>query len=90
VALEPPVRRTGTDATAADPAASRLPAPTVAAETPNVPATRDEMPLAASADRVPATRWRQPVSVAFLPLALVTFLVIAFAMAMWTFLTATT
>jgi len=60
-------------------------------ETPNVPATRADMPLAASgAERVPATRWRQPVSAAFLPLALVTFLVIAFAMAMWTFLTATT
>jgi hypothetical protein len=56
----------------------------------NLPATREEsMPLAEleepAAEPLPR---RQPISVAFLPLALVTFLILAFAMATWTFLAA--
>ena len=55
----------------------------------NLPATRDETP----ADRVeqPAALWRrQPLSVAYLPLALVTFILLALTIAAWTFLAATT
>jgi hypothetical protein len=56
----------------------------------NLPATRPEAPLAefeeaATAEPLPR---RQPISVAFLPLALVAFIVLAFAMATWTFLAA--
>ncbi len=55
----------------------------------NLPATSTDTRLTVSdADRRPV--WRQPVSVAYLPLGLVAFIVIAFAMAMWTFLAATT
>jgi hypothetical protein len=47
------------------------------------------MPLAeideAAAEPLPR---RQPISVAFLPLALVAFIILAFAMATWTFLAA--
>lgn len=54
----------------------------------NLPATSTDTRLTVSdPDRRPV--WRQPVSVAYLPLALVTFVIIAFAMAMWTFLAAT-
>lgn len=57
----------------------------------NLPATSTDSRLTVrDADRRPLGGWRQPVSVAYLPLALVTFIVIAFAMAMWTFLAATT
>lgn len=57
---------------------------------PNLPATRPEMPLAeleedAAAELLPR---RQPISVAFLPLALIAFLILAFAIATWTFLAA--
>ncbi len=55
----------------------------------NLPATRDETPV----DRVdrPATLGRrQPLSVAFLPLALVTFILLALTIAAWTFLAAAT
>ncbi len=56
----------------------------------NLPATRPEMPLAeldetAAAEPLPR---RQPLSVAFLPLALVAFILLAFALATWTFLAA--
>ena len=57
----------------------------------NLPATATDARLTVrDADRRPVPGWRQPVSVAYLPLALVTFIVLAFAMAMWTFLAATT
>jgi len=39
----------------------------------------------ANVEETPLPR-RQPLSVAFLPLALVTFIVLAFIMAAWTFL----
>ncbi|MEO6295388.1 MAG: hypothetical protein ABIP01_03480 [Candidatus Limnocylindria bacterium] len=58
----------------------------------NLPATRSETALAevtGTDDRVPLPR-RQPISVAFLPLALVTFIILAFVIAAWTFLSATT
>jgi hypothetical protein len=55
----------------------------------NLPATRPDMPLAeldeAAAEPLPR---RQPISVAVLPLALVAFIILAFAMATWTFLAA--
>jgi hypothetical protein len=56
----------------------------------NLPATRPEMPLAApdEAARPEPLPRRQPISVAFLPLALVAFLILAFAIATWTFLAA--
>ena len=55
----------------------------------NLPATRPEMPLAELDEQAaePLPR-RQPISVAFLPLALIAFLILAFAMATWTFLAA--
>jgi hypothetical protein len=55
----------------------------------NLPATRPDAPLALP-DEAPAPPLprRQPLNVAFVPLALVTFLVIAFIMAVWTFLAA--
>lgn len=56
---------------------------------PNLPATRED--LAADVPRaerpLPAQR---PLSVAFLPLALVTFIVLAFIIAAWTFLSTAT
>jgi len=55
----------------------------------NLPATRTETSLAEVDDRAPLPR-RQPVSVAFLPLALVTFIILAFTIAAWTFLAAAT
>jgi hypothetical protein len=55
----------------------------------NLPATATDTRLTVTdKDRRPV--WRQPVSVAYLPLALVAFIILAFAMAMWTFLAATT
>lgn len=53
----------------------------------NLPATRSETALAEAEDREPLPR-RQPISVAFLPLALVTFIILAFVIAAWTFLAA--
>lgn len=87
-----PVERRETEPAGGEPAGGNVPARTdQAAGSAAVPATRPDMPLAVpDADGRRATEWRQPVSVAFLPLALVTFLVLAFAMALWTFLTATT
>lgn len=58
----------------------------------NLPATRSETALAEvtdADDRAPLPR-RQPMSVAFLPLALVTFIILAFVIAAWTFLSAAT
>jgi hypothetical protein len=51
----------------------------------NLPATRAEAPDADAATPLPP---RRPVSVAFLPLALVAFVVLAFVIAAWTFLAA--
>lgn len=53
-----------------------------------LPATRTDSRLV-TAERQPRTEWRQPVSVAYLPLALVAFTILAFVMAVWTFLAAT-
>lgn len=58
---------------------------------PNLPATRpDAVPASpAQADEPLApVAPRRPLSVAFLPLALVSFVVIAFVLAAWTFLSA--
>ncbi len=54
---------------------------------PNLPATRDEVAPEVTRRPLPAQR---PLSVAFLPLALVTFLILAFVMAAWTFLSTAT
>jgi hypothetical protein len=54
---------------------------------PNLPATRPDTETGAA--RAPLDR-RQPLSVAFLPLALVAFIVVALAIAAWTFLAAAT
>jgi hypothetical protein len=55
----------------------------------NLPATRPEAQLAerveAPAEPLPPS---QPLSVAFLPLALVVFILLAFIIATWTFLAA--
>ena len=53
----------------------------------NLPATRTDA-VAAESDERPALPRRQRVSVAFLPLALVVFIILAFAIASWTFLSA--
>ena len=51
---------------------------------PNLPATRDDVAALDPDERpLPAQR---PLSVAFLPLALITFIVLAFVIAAWTFL----
>ena len=52
----------------------------------NLPATRVEADEVA--DRAPVGAHR-PMSVAFLPLALVTFIILAFVIAAWTFLATT-
>jgi hypothetical protein len=51
----------------------------------NLPATQTDAPVAEDDDR-PALPRRQPISVAFLPLALVAFVILAFVIATWTFL----
>ena len=53
----------------------------------NLPATRTDAP-ALDTDERPALPRQQPISVAFLPLALVAFSILAFAIATWTFLAA--
>ena len=54
----------------------------------NLPAPTGETGLAeVEAPATPLPR-RQPLSVAFLPLALAAFLIVAFAIAAWTFLAA--
>ena len=54
----------------------------------NLPATRPDAATDAAA-RGPQER-RQPLSVAFLPLALVAFIILALGIAAWTFLAAAT
>ena len=56
---------------------------------PNLPATRGDV-LTGEADERPPLPAQRPLSVAFLPLALVTFIVLAFIIATWTFLSTTT
>ena len=51
----------------------------------NLPATRTEPADPGEPTPLPPSR---PISVAFLPLALVTFIVLAFVIAAWTFLAA--
>ena len=51
----------------------------------NLPATRTEPVDSAEPTPLPPTR---PISVAYLPLALVAFIVLAFVIAAWTFLAA--
>ena len=51
----------------------------------NLPATRTEPVDPVEPPPLPPSR---PISVAFLPLALVTFIVLAFVIAAWTFLAA--
>ena len=53
----------------------------------NLPATRDDTPAPVPVEAAPLGR-RQPVSVAFLPFALIVFIVLALTIAAWTFLTA--
>ncbi|MGH2445336.1 MAG: hypothetical protein ACRDGD_04775 [Candidatus Limnocylindria bacterium] len=53
----------------------------------NLPATQTDTALTETEDRLPLPP-RQPVSVAFLPLALVTFILLAFVMAAWSFIAA--
>jgi hypothetical protein len=56
---------------------------------PNLPATREDLAgdVLRAERPLPAQR---PLSVAFLPLALVTFIVLAFIIAAWTFLSTAT
>jgi hypothetical protein len=57
----------------------------------NLPATAPETAIveaAAPAAEAPPAPIRRPISVAYLPLALVAFVVVAFAIAAWTFLAA--
>ena len=56
---------------------------------PNLPATREDVTgdVPRAERPLPAQR---PLSVAFLPLALVTFILLALIIASWTFLAATT
>lgn len=53
----------------------------------NLPATRQD-PAAGEPEPREQPVPRQRVSVAFLPLALVTFIILAFSIAAWTFLSA--
>jgi len=55
----------------------------------NLPATRPETALTETHEPAPLAP-RQPLSVAYLPLALVAFIVLAFIIAAWTFLAAST
>ncbi len=51
----------------------------------NLPATRDDAPVTDAGER-PVLRPERPISVAYLPLALVSFIILAFIIAAWTFL----
>ena len=53
----------------------------------NLPAARSDAEAADAVDR-PAVAPRRPVSVAFLPLGIVFFIILAFVIAAWTFLSA--
>ena len=55
----------------------------------NLPATRAETATADAPEGAPLER-RRPISVAFLPLALVTFILLAIIITTWTFLAAGT
>jgi len=55
----------------------------------NLPATRSETSATDAHEAAPLER-RRPLSVAFLPLALVTFILLAFVIAAWTFFAAAT
>lgn len=55
----------------------------------NLPATRDETPASRADAPLPLAPQR-PLSVAFLPLALITFILLALIIAAWTFLAAAT
>ena len=55
----------------------------------NLPATRTEPSAPTGHEAAPLER-RRPLSVAYLPLALITFIILAFAIAAWTFLAAAT
>ncbi len=52
--------------------------------TTNLPATQDETP-AAPIDTQPPLAVERPLGVALLPLALATFVILAFVIAAWTF-----
>ena len=55
----------------------------------NLPATRPDAPLALPEEAPPEPLpRRQQISVAFLPLALIAFIILAFVIATWTFLAA--
>ncbi len=60
----------------------------------NLPATRPDADLAevgiAAPEELAPPPVRQPIGVAFLPLALAAFVIVAFAIAAWTFLAAGT
>lgn len=53
----------------------------------NLPATREDTPTIRRDEPMPLAP-KRPLSVAFLPLALITFLLLAFIIAAWTFLAA--
>ena len=55
----------------------------------NLPATRDEAATTRTEHRMPLEPQR-PLSVAFLPLALIIFILLAVTIAAWTFLAAAT
>ena len=55
----------------------------------NLPATRDETTAPLTVEAAPVGR-RQPLSVAFLPFALIVFISLALTIAAWTFLAAAT
>ena len=55
---------------------------------PNLPATTTDTGLVEAEEPAAPLPPRQPLSVAFLPLALVAFVIVAFAIAAWTFLAA--
>ena len=55
----------------------------------HLPARQGETALTVPEEGIRVTEWRQPIGAGLLPLALATFLLIAFAMAAWTFLVAT-
>lgn len=61
--------------------------PAVTSVQPSVPAIPQAATVAGYEPPAPAPRG-QPTNVAFLPLALLTFVIIAFALAAWTFLAA--
>jgi len=53
--------------------------------TTNLPATQDDLPTA-TVEPQPPLAVERPIGVALLPLALASFVILAFVMAAWTFL----